>query len=239
MAQTQRFNVMVVDDHPIVRDGLREVLRHCDDFEVVGQARDGVAAVEMAPGLRPDVIIMDVVMPNKDGIEACREIMQMLPDTRVLILTVSNDQAAVVEALAAGATGYVIKDTGREDLLKALREVVEGRLWIPVDLLQQTFALIRGDSGTQVQPVTDNLTAREKEILALFASGRSYRQIAEVLPVSSTTVRNFVYRIQDKLGVGTKQEMVVWAVRSGLLDDVGYLTSQPGEYGGSSKPAAC
>ena len=162
---------------------------------------------------------MDVMMPNKDGVDACREIMELLPDTRVLMLTASTTEDAVIEAIAAGATGYLQKDSGPEELAEAIREVAQGRLRIPDKAIRKVFALIRGQRGLAASRALKALTGREREVLQMFASGRSYAEIAEAKGTKVVTVRNSIYRIQDKLGVETKQEMVVWAVKNGLLDD--------------------
>ena len=220
MSSKERIRVMLADDHPIMRDGLRDTLEGEGDFEVVGLAGDGVEAVRMAQSVEPEVIVMDVMMPHKDGVDACREIMEMLPDTRVLILTASTTEDAVVDAIAAGATGYLQKDSGPEELAEAIREVAQGRLRIPDKSLRQVFAMIRGQRGLTASRALKALTDREREILQMFAAGKSYAQIAEARGSTTVTVRNSIYRIQDKLGVDTKQEMVVWAVRNGLLDDV-------------------
>ena len=147
MLSTERIKVMLADDHPIMRDGLRDALEGEGDFEVVGVAGDGVEAVSMAQSVAPEVIVMDVMMPNKDGVDACREIMELLPDTRVLMLTASTTEDAVVEAIAAGATGYLQKDSGPEELAEAIREVAQGRLRIPDKAIRRVFALIRGQPG--------------------------------------------------------------------------------------------
>ena len=127
MKSNERIKVLVVDDHSIVREGLKYVLEQSGEFEVVGQAGDGVEAVRMAAELSPDLVVMDVMMPRKDGVEACREIMDSAPETRVVMLTVANEETAVLEAVAAGATGYLQKETDRERLLSTLRGVVRGR----------------------------------------------------------------------------------------------------------------
>ena len=220
MSLTKRIRVMLADDHPIMRDGLRDALQDEGDFEVVGSAGDGVEAVTMAQGLEPEVIVMDVIMPNKDGVDACREIMELLPDTRVLMLTASTTEDAVIEAIAAGATGYLQKHSGPEELAEAIREVAQGRLRIPDKAIRRVFELIRGQRGLTAHRALERMTAVEREILTLFASGRSYAQIAEARGNKTVSVRNAVYRIQDKVGVHSKQELVVWAVRNGLLDDV-------------------
>ena len=219
MLSTERIRVMIVDDHPIMRDGLRDALEGERDFELVGSAGDGVEAVGMAQRVAPEVIVMDVVMPRQDGVDACREIMELLPDTRVLMLTASTTEDAVVKAIAAGATGYLQKDSGPEELAEAIREVAQGRLRIPEKSIRRVFAMIRGQrlSGSRALKA---LTDREREILKMFASGKSYAQIAEARANKAVTIRNAMYRIQDKLGVDTKQEVVVWAVKNGLLDDV-------------------
>ena len=216
MSLTKRIRVMLADDHPIMRDGLRDALQDEGDFEVVGSAGDGVEAVTMAQSLEPEVIVMDVIMPNKDGVDACREIMELLPDTRVLMLTASTTEDAVIEAIAAGATGYLQKHSGPE----AIREVAQGRLRIPDKAIRRVFELIRGQRGLTANRALERMTAAEREILTLFASGRSYAQIAEARGNKTVSVRNAVYRIQDKVGVHSKQELVVWAVRNGLLDEV-------------------
>ena len=215
-----RIRVMVVDDHPIVRSGLRDVLEESGRFDVVGQAADGEEAVRTVEELKPHVIVMDVIMPNKDGIDACREIMELLPDTRVLILTASTEEDAVIEAVAAGATGYLQKHSRPEELVEAVLDVAEGRLRIPDESVRKVFEMIRGDCKLVSRLPSDKLTARERETLTLFASGRAYAEIAEARSVSVVTIRNTLYRIQDKLGIGTKQELVIWAVRNGLMDDV-------------------
>ncbi len=220
MSSKERIRVMLADDHPIMREGLRDALEGEVDFEVVGVAGDGVEAVRMAQSVEPEVIVMDVMMPHKDGVDACREIMELLPDTRVLMLTASTTEDAVVEAIAAGATGYLQKDSGPEELAEAIREVAQGRLRIPDKSLRQVFAMVRGQRGLTASRALKALTDREREILQMFAAGKSYAQIAEARGNKTVTVRNTIYRIQDKLGVDTKQALVVWAVKNGLLDDV-------------------
>ena len=215
LAPATKTRVMIVDDHKIMRDGLRELLQS-GDFEVVGEAADGEAAVRMAEELKPDAIVMDVIMPLKDGIEACREISETLPDTRVLILTAATAEDAVIEAIAAGATGYLQKYSGKEELLRTIRDVADGEFRIPADAMGRVFAEIRASAP---RGKTSGLTQREREILALFAQGLSYAKIAEVRGNQRVTVRNAIYGIQDKLGIETKQGLVVWAVRNGLLGE--------------------
>ena len=211
---------MVVDDHPIMRSGLQHTLEATGRFDVVGLAADGEEAMRIVEETNPQVIIMDVIMPNKDGIDACRDIMELLPNTRVLMLTASTEEDAVLEAIAAGATGYLQKYSRPEELVEAVLDVAEGRLRMPREVVQEVFAMVRGARESASRPASDRLTTLERETLTLFASGRSYAEIAEVRGNSTVTVRNNLYRIQEKLGIRKKQELVIWAVRNGLVDDV-------------------
>ena len=220
MSSADRIRVMVVDDHPIMRNGLRDTLEASGRFEVVGLAGDGEEAVSTVEALKPEVIVMDVIMPNKDGIDACREIMELLPGTRVMMLTASDEEDAVIEAIAAGATGYLEKYSRPEELVEAVLDVAEGRLRIPDEAVRRVFAMIRGERGLTSRRNRDKLTAVERETLPLANSVRSYGGIAAERGNSTVTVRNTINRIQDKLGIRTKQELVIWAVRNGLVDDV-------------------
>ena len=213
------IRVLLVDDHSIIRDGLRLMLEGSGEFEVVGQARDGEEAVRAASDLFPDVVLMDVMMPNKDGVEACREIMEFAPETRVVILTASTEEDAVIEAVATGATGYLQKVSGMERLPATVRDVAAGELRVPAEVVRRVFAGIRRGAESAEEENQSQLTRRDREILALFCRGMSYARIAEGRGVKPVTIRNAIYAIQGKLGVGSKQEIVVWAVRNGLLDD--------------------
>lgn len=212
--------VLLVDDHPFVRDGLQQLLERSGEFKVVGHAGDGHEAQRIAESIVPDMIIMDVLMPGQDGIEACREIIDALPNTHVLMLTASTEKNAVLEAVAAGAAGYVQKFTPTEQLLTTVRDVARGEYRMPRDAMRRVFARLRYAPKQDGPPKPNKLTQREKEILVQFAKGMSYTAIAESRGNRPTTVRNTIYGIQDKLGFDSKQEVIVWAVRSGLLDDV-------------------
>lgn len=218
MPTTDPIRVIVADDHPVTRKGLHDILEGDGGFTVVAHAADGEQAVAAAQEFTPDVIVMDVLMPNKDGVEACREILELMPDTKVLMLTASTEEDAVMAAVAAGATGYLHKYTDKEALIAAAYAVAEGRLMIPDDAVARAFQLIRSRRAAP-SPGVESLTDKEQHTLRLFSGGMSYKQIAEARGVGMTTVRNTIYRIQDKLGVNSMQEIVVWAVRNGVLND--------------------
>ena len=217
MSADERIRVMIVDDHSIVRVGLKQVLEQSGEFEVVGQAVDGEEAVRVAADVSPDVVVMDVITPKKDGVEACREIMESAPETRVVMLTASTEVDAIVEAVAAGATGYLQKETDRERLLSTVRDTVLGELRVPVEVVRRAFEEIRG--GGRAGDAAAGLTQREREILVSVSQGMSYARIPEARGVKPVTARNAIYGIQQKLGVGSMQELVLWSVRNGLLGD--------------------
>ena len=211
--------VLIVDDHSIMRDGLQEMLEGSEDFRVVGQARDGREAVDAAQRLKPDVLIMDIIMPLKDGVDACREIMATVPGTRVLVLTASTKDNTVVEAIAAGATGYLQKFTGKDELLATIRDVVDGEFRVPGDVVRRAFAGVRVSSNEADSSELARLSEREREILKMFAEGKSYAEIGDARGNRPLTIRNVIYSIRDKVGAKSRQELAVWAVRNGLLDD--------------------
>ena len=192
MSADERIRVMIVDDHSIVRVGLKQVLEQSGEFEVVGEAADGEAAVRVAADVSPDVVVMDVIMPRKDGVEACREIMESAPETRVVMLTASTEVDAIVEAVAAGATGYLQKETDRERLLSTVRDAVLGELRVPVEVVRRAFEEIRGGGRAGDATATAGLTQREREILVSVSQGMSYARIAEARGIKPVTARNAI-----------------------------------------------
>ena len=219
MVEETRTRVMIVDDHVVVREGIAELLESSGEFEVVGHAGDGEEVVEVARKLTPDVVIMDILMPGKNGIDACRDLREALPETRVLMLTASNDHTAIVQSVDAGASGYLQKYSDKDMLLATVREVAAGQFRLQGEAARRLVSGISGGSIRIAPGELDRLTDRERQILGMFARGMSYAEIAEVRGNNPMTVRNSVYAIQRKLGVRTRQELGVWAARSGLLDD--------------------
>ena len=218
MTSDTRTSVMLVDDHSIMRDLLRDALENTGEFQVVAQAADGKEALRLVEEAAPDVIVMDVIMPELDGIEACRQIMELLPDIKVLMLTASNEQDAIVRSIAAGATGYLQKYSGKEQLLTTLREVALGEFRIPGSAARRLSRAVRSPLADDAAELLATLTDRERQILKLFAEGLTYQEIGEIRNNSALTVRNAVSGVQKKLGFRTRQQMVLWAVRAGLVD---------------------
>ena len=214
--ESRRIRVLLADDHAVTREGLQRMLERSEEFEVVGLAGDGVEAMKAASELSPDLIVMDVMMPRKDGVEACREIMESLPETRVLMLTASTEANAVIEAVAAGAASYLQKVADMDQVLAMMREAATGEGRLPTPVVKRAVDRMR--SGVKTKDDVD-LTPREKEILMSFCQGMTYTAIAKARGVKVVTVRNAIYTIQVKLGVDSKQEVVAWALRNGMLDD--------------------
>jgi DNA-binding NarL/FixJ family response regulator len=206
------IRVLIVDDHEIVREGLQTLLSEENDIAVTGQARDGAEAVRVAAATRPDVVLMDLAMPGLEGIEAIRQVRAASPASRVLVLTSFVDDRRVLEAIQAGATGYLMKDVLKSDLLDAIRAAAQGQPTLhPLAqqaLMRQTFA-----AGTQPHA---SLTERERDVLRLIAQGHSNKEIAVALFLSEGTIKGYVSAILDKLGVNDRTQAALYAVKHGL-----------------------
>ncbi len=210
-----KTRLMIVDDHEVVRMGLRAALEVEPDFTVVAEASNGIEAIERAKAHAPDIVLMDVRMDGTDGIEACREIRSDLPDTKVLMLTSFAEEQTVVAAVLAGAAGYVLKNVARSRLLDALRSVARGESLLDSKVTRTVLEQLVG-ARTRPGDDEDNLTAREREVLALIADGATNKEIAAKLVVSDNTARNHVSHILSKLGLTRRSEAAAYAVRKGL-----------------------
>nr|WP_202445987.1 response regulator transcription factor [Streptomyces sp. SID4941] len=203
---------MLVDDHQVVRRGLRTFLEVQDDIEVVGEAADGAEGVDQAESLRPDVVLMDIKMPGTDGIEALRRLRALDNPAKVLIVTSFTEQRTVVPALRAGASGYVYKDVDPDALAGAIRSVHAGHVLLQPEVAGALLAQEDGGGGTGRG---GTLTEREREVLGLIADGRSNREIARALVLSEKTVKTHVSNILMKLDLSDRTQAALWAVRHG------------------------
>ena len=214
------MRVMLVDDHRLITDMLSEVLADADGVEVVGVARSGEEAIEMASRHKPDVILMDIEMEGIRGIDATRTIVQARPEARVVMLTGSGDQSTIVDAIESGAVGYLTKDQSLvDDVVDALRRAHEGEIMVPAPMIGRIISSLaaRQRERTERQQLMDRLTPREREILHLLAEGADNKTIADRLVVSPHTVRTHVQNVLAKLGAHSKLEALTIAARRGLV----------------------
>lgn len=213
------MKVLIADDHPIVRDGLRMILEAQPDVEVVGEAATGEEAVERVRAAKPDIVLMDLAMPGINGAEATALIRKEHPSVRILALTVHESEHYFFRALHAGASGYLIKGATTEELLEALRAVERGGLYLYPTLAKKFLEdyLRRMDTG-ELRPVADGLTKRETEILRLVSQGLTNQEIANSLSISPNTVQVHRSHIMEKLNLHNRTELIKYAVRRGLLD---------------------
>ena len=212
----EKIRVLVVDDHEIVREGLRTILALEPDIELIGEAKDGVEAVEKALALSPDVILIDLVMPRKDGIQAIREIKAQMPDVRILVLTSFAEDSHVFPAIEAGALGFMLKDTTSATLIQAIHIVYRDEPSLHPTVARKLMAARsqKAQKDEQVEPLTN----REQQILALLAKGLTNQSIADQLVLSELTVRTHVSNILAKLNLKNRTQAALYALRHGMAD---------------------
>jgi DNA-binding NarL/FixJ family response regulator len=210
------IRVMIADDHPLFRDGLRAMFESESDIEMVGEAATGTEAVELARRLQPDVALMDVQMPDLDGIEATRRVIAASPKTRVLVVTMFEDDNTVLAAMRAGARGYVVKGVRSADAIRAIRAVAGGEAIFSPAVAGRLVSLLAGSSPAARSAVFPELTERERQTLELIAQGHKNAVIAERLHLSPKTVRNYVTSIFDKLQLADRSQAIVRAREAGL-----------------------
>lgn len=209
---TEKIRVLIVDDHDMVRKGLRVLLENFDEFEVVGDCGDGLTGVNYAQRFQPDVVLMDMMMPGMNGIEATRRIKQANPDARVIALTSFSDEGNVQQALQAGALSYLLKNVSVDELASAVRKAFHGQSTLAPEAAQ---VLIH--AATRPPQVGHDLTEREREVLALMAEGLNNREIGERLVISASTVKNHVSNILSKLGTTSRTQAVALSVENKIV----------------------
>jgi two-component system, NarL family, response regulator DevR len=212
-----KIRLMIVDDHEVLRMGMRAAFELETDISVVGEAKNGAEAVAKVGVLAPQVILMDVRMDKMGGIEACREIKSAHPAVSVIMITSYTDEKAVLASVMAGASGYLIKNASRAELLKAVRLVASGQSLLDPNKAKQTMTRVTKSATSTTQTPGDELTEREREVLTLIARGYTNKQIAEALDVSEKTARNHVSHILEKLGLARRSEAAAFAVEHNLV----------------------
>lgn len=220
----EKIRVLIVDDHAMVRQGLRTFLELQDGgalpIEVVGEAINGLDAVDLAARLQPDIVLLDLVMPEMDGIQATSRILERSPGSRVIILTSFGEEERVLPAIRAGAQGYLLKDIPPRELVQAVRDAHLGRVQLHPEVARKLMAVAAAREQPRAGPADgtteESLTDREREVLALIAEGRNNREIAEILVISEKTVKTHVSNILNKLHLDDRTQAAIYALRHGL-----------------------
>jgi DNA-binding NarL/FixJ family response regulator len=204
------IRLLITDDHPVVRDGLKSMLAAQPDFEIAGEAANGEEAILQAKLLNPDVILIDLRMPVMDGVAAIRRLRTSTPEAHILVLTTYDSDADILRAIEAGATGYILKDAPREELFRAIRFTAQGQSYLTPSVATRLMGRMRS-------PTEENLSPREVEILAFVAKGLSNKEIAKKLQISETTVKSHLLHIFAKLQVNDRTQAVTLAVQKGII----------------------
>ena len=213
-----KIRILLADDHTVIRVGLKLLLERQPDFEVVGEADDGLAAGKLATQLEPDVIVMDVAMPNLNGIEATRQIVTAHPKIAVVILSMHSDESYVMRALKAGARGYLLKDSAEAELIQAVRTVVTGKSFFSAVVSKMLLEdYVRNLQQRGIEDSYDLLTPREREVLQLAAEGKSNKESAALLNLSAYTVETHRTNLMQKLNLHSVPELILYAVRKGII----------------------
>jgi len=215
----EEIRVLIADDHPLIREGLRHVLELDPGLKVVGEVGDGQGAINLTRALHPDVVLMDIKMPGTDGIEASRVIRREFPDTKIIFLTVADEDEEIMEVVRSGASGYLLKDVEPAELIKAIYNVMEGKPALhPVATQRLLGELNRLTAHPEEDEGINSLTEREKEVLTLIAQGESNRSIARKLFISEKTVKNHITNIFRKLKVEDRTQAAIYAIKKGLVE---------------------
>lgn len=212
-SQTHPIRLLMVDDHEVLRLGLRTLFSEAGGFEVVGEAGTMAGAVSNARALEPDVVLMDVRLPDGSGVEACREIRTIRPQTRVLFLTSYADDDAVLATILAGAHGFLLKEVGSDELLRAVRTVASGQSILDPAVTQRVLARVQTLSGSSVEPKGEALSPQERRVLALVAEGKTNKEIAVALNLSEKTVGNYLGNVFQKLNITRRSQAAVYFTR--------------------------
>jgi DNA-binding NarL/FixJ family response regulator len=218
--ERNKIRILVADDHPIFRDGLRKLLEAEADFKVIGEASDGEEAVKLANELKPDVLLLDLAMPRQPGLDALRELTAAAAPVRTILLTVAIEKSQLVEALQLGARGVVLKETSTELLLKSIRSVVAGQYWVGREAVTDLVRVLRDlipQAGEEAKKKAFGLTPRELEIVSAIVLGFTNRDVARKFNISEDTVKHHLTNIFDKVGVSNRLELALFAIEHRLV----------------------
>ncbi len=219
MESTEKIKVLIVDDHQVVRQGLRTFLELQEDILVVGEASDGQVAVEMVRQLNPNVILMDLVMPRLDGISATRQVKSLGSDVKVIALTSFTEDDKVFPAIQAGASSYLLKDVSPDDLVEAIRAVYQGEARLHPDIARKLMEQVAHQSVPLRESHVENLTERELDVIKLVAHGHNNQEIAKELVISEKTVKTHISNILSKLQLEDRTQLAIYAIKKGLVED--------------------
>ena len=223
MPERNKIRILVADDHPIFRDGLRKLLEAEADFRVIGEASDGEEAVKLAHELKPDVLLLDLAMPRQPGLDALRELSAAATPVRTILLTVAIEKAQLVEALQLGARGVVLKETSTELLLKSIRSVVAGQYWVGREAVTDLVRVLRDlipAAGEEAKKKAFGLTPRELEVVSAIVLGYTNRDIARKFNISEDTVKHHLTNIFDKVGVSNRLELALFSIEHRLVGSI-------------------
>jgi DNA-binding NarL/FixJ family response regulator len=217
MAEAEKIRVLLVDDHTVVRKGIRALLEQESDMEVVGEAEDGLKGVQACLEYEPDVVILDMALPMLSGVEAARKIREKLPQTRVLILSMYDDEEYIMDSFRVGVSGYILKDVVVSDLVAAVRSVYRGSTFLSPTVSEKLRRQLQTGQTGASRHGPAKLTVRERQILKLIADGHTSRQISEILNISFKTVQTHRAHIMEKLGVHSTAELTRYAITKGIV----------------------
>lgn len=212
-----KITIVLADDHAVVRHGLKSLFEAEPDFEVIGEIEDGLTVVETVKKLKPNVLVLDLMMPGLNGLEVARQVNKQIPDTFIVVLSMHANEGYVLEALKNGAKGYVLKNSAMTDLVKAIREVIDGRRYLSPPLSERAIEFYTSKIETEIIDSYDSLTTREREVFQLVAEGNSSAKIAEVLSISPRTADTHRTNIMRKLDLENQADLIRLAFRKGIL----------------------
>lgn len=210
------YSIFIVDDHDIIREGLKTILRRQPDYEVIGEAKDGEEALEKVSSLKPDILLLDITMPKKTGLEIIEQVLKKSPSTKILIISVHKANAYVLKALQSGVKGYLSKENAADDLLQALRKIVSGQVYL--DAQASDYLLKKVSKPQEEMAAQSLLTDRETDVLRLVAEGKAAKEIAALLSLSPRTVENYKNNMLRKLGLHRTSDLIKYAIKNKIID---------------------